>query len=169
LLHAFFGSLADIFKRRASEFLDALTQRSFSSMRSADTVREFVAALANGDEAEKLVRLQAWLDSAEPQSFLEALLILAMVFYSGSEGFTHFQIDKNLQGRLAMSDLAYLLARLPRLYADCQQRPVGIAEFLGLIGDQQHRDWCAAILEWNTSPSPCFLPPRSCTRLFPSS
>ena len=47
-----------------------------------------------------------------------------------------------------MSDLAYLLARLPRLYPDCQQRPVGIAEFLGLIGDQQHRFWCAAVLDW---------------------
>jgi len=47
-----------------------------------------------------------------------------------------------------MSDLAYLLTRLPRLYPDCQQRPVGIAEFLGLIGDQQHRNWCAAVLDW---------------------
>ncbi len=47
-----------------------------------------------------------------------------------------------------MPDLAYLLARLPRLYPDCQQRPVGIAEFLGLIGDPQHRGWCAAVLDW---------------------
>jgi hypothetical protein len=47
-----------------------------------------------------------------------------------------------------MSELAYLLARLPRLYPDCQQRPVGVAEFLGLIGDQQHRGWCAAVLDW---------------------
>ena len=47
-----------------------------------------------------------------------------------------------------MSDLAYLLARLPRLYPDSQLRPVGVAEFLGLIGDQQHRRWCAAVLEW---------------------
>jgi F0F1-type ATP synthase membrane subunit b/b' len=101
LLHAFFGSLADIFKRRASGFLEALAQRSFSSGRSADTVRDFVAVLADSSEADKVARLQAWLDSAEPQSFLEALLILAMVFYSGNEGFTHFQIDKNLQGRLA--------------------------------------------------------------------
>ncbi len=101
LLHAFFGSLADIFRRRASEFLEALAQRSFSSGRSADTVRELVSALAAGDETDKVERLQAWLDSADPQSFLEALLIMAMVFYSGSEGFTHFQIDKNLQGRLA--------------------------------------------------------------------
>ncbi|MCP5128806.1 MAG: hypothetical protein H6985_04385 [Pseudomonadales bacterium] len=103
LLHAFFGSLADIFKRRASDFLETLAQRSFSPERSADTVREFVAALegADSDESDKVARLRNWLDSTDPQSFLEALLILAMVFYSGSEGFTHFQIDKNLQGRLA--------------------------------------------------------------------
>ena len=49
---------------------------------------------------------------------------------------------------LAMSDLAYLLARLPRLYPDCQYRPVGIAEYLGLIGEQQHRSWCIAVLDW---------------------
>lgn len=47
-----------------------------------------------------------------------------------------------------MSELAYLLTRLPRLYPDSHLRPVGIAEFLGLIGDQQHRSWCAAVLEW---------------------
>lgn len=103
LLHAFFGSLADIFKRRASDFLAALAQRSFSTERSADTLREFVAALegGDGDGDNKVERLRAWLDSSDPQSFLEALLILAMVFYSESEGFTHFQIDKNLQGHLA--------------------------------------------------------------------
>lgn len=103
LLHAFFGSLADIFTRRAAEFLGALAQRSFSSERSADTLRQFVAALegAEGEAGEKLERLRTWLDRTDPQSFLEALLILAMVFYSGSEGFTHFQIDANLQGRLA--------------------------------------------------------------------
>jgi hypothetical protein len=47
-----------------------------------------------------------------------------------------------------MSELAYLLARLPRLYPDSPSRPVGVAEFLGLIGDQQHRSWCAAVLDW---------------------
>jgi hypothetical protein len=47
-----------------------------------------------------------------------------------------------------MSELAYLLTRLPRLYPDSHQRPVGVAEFLGLIGNQQHRNWCAAVLDW---------------------
>ena len=47
-----------------------------------------------------------------------------------------------------MSELAYLLTRLPRLYPDSQLRPVGVAEFLGLIGDQYHRGWCAAVLDW---------------------
>lgn len=47
-----------------------------------------------------------------------------------------------------MSDLAYLLARLPRLYPDSAARPVGVAEFLGMIGDQTHRQWCAYVLDW---------------------
>jgi hypothetical protein len=47
-----------------------------------------------------------------------------------------------------MSDLAYLLVRLPRLYPDSVARPVGIAEFLGMIGDQYHRLWCANVLDW---------------------
>lgn len=47
-----------------------------------------------------------------------------------------------------MSELGYLLARLPTLYPDSQVRPVGVGEFLGLIGDHQHRHWCAAVLEW---------------------
>jgi F0F1-type ATP synthase membrane subunit b/b' len=97
LLSAFFGSLADVFKRRASDFLRALGQRSFSGERSADTLREFVDAI-DGDKVE---RLRAWLDKADPQSFLEALLIFAIVFYSDSEGFSHFQIDADLQSRLA--------------------------------------------------------------------
>ena len=103
LLHAFFGSLADIFKRRASDFLGVLAQRSFSAERSADTLREFVAALdaGNGDQGDKVERLRAWLDNSDPQSFLEALLILAIVFYSQSEGFSHFQINTEMQNRLA--------------------------------------------------------------------
>ena len=47
-----------------------------------------------------------------------------------------------------MSDLAYLLARLPRLHPDCEHRPLAVAEFLGLITDQPHRSWCAAVLDW---------------------
>lgn len=47
-----------------------------------------------------------------------------------------------------MADLAYLLARLPTLYPDSQLRPVGVAEFLGMIADPQHRHWCAAVLDW---------------------
>jgi hypothetical protein len=47
-----------------------------------------------------------------------------------------------------MSELAYLLTRLPRLYPDSQLRPVGVAEFLGLIADQYHRAWCTAVLDW---------------------
>lgn len=97
LLHAFLGSLADVFKHRASEFLEALYQRSFSSERGADTVRQFVATL----DGDKVQRLQSWLDSADPQSFLEALLILAIVFYADGEGFAQFQIDAGLQSRLA--------------------------------------------------------------------
>jgi hypothetical protein len=47
-----------------------------------------------------------------------------------------------------MSELGYLLARLPALYPDSQLRPVGVGEFLGLIGNQLHRHWCATVLEW---------------------
>lgn len=47
-----------------------------------------------------------------------------------------------------MSDLAYLLARLPRLYPDAQARPVGIAEFLDMIAEPQLRYWCTAVLAW---------------------
>jgi hypothetical protein len=47
-----------------------------------------------------------------------------------------------------MADLAYLMARLPALYPDSRLRPVGVGEFLGLIGDQRHRHWCATVLEW---------------------
>jgi F0F1-type ATP synthase membrane subunit b/b' len=97
LLHAFLGSLADIFKHRASDFLEALYQRSFSSERSADTLHQFVAAL----DGDKVQRLEDWLDRADPQSFLEALLILAIVFYADGEGFAQFQIDAGLQSRLA--------------------------------------------------------------------
>jgi hypothetical protein len=97
LLHAFLGSLADIFKHRASNFLEALCQRSFSSERSADTLRQFAAAL----DGDKVQRLQDWLERADPQSFLEALLILAIVFYSDGEGFAQFQIDAGLQSQLA--------------------------------------------------------------------
>ncbi len=103
LLHAFLGSLADIFKRRAVDFLATLAQRSFSPERSANTLREVLAMLEGGDtgDGKKLARLRTWLDRADPQTFLEALLILAIVFYSGGEGFARFQIDADLQGRLA--------------------------------------------------------------------
>ena len=47
-----------------------------------------------------------------------------------------------------MSDLAYLMARLPRLYADSQLRPVAVTDFLAMIGDFEHRFWCAAVLDW---------------------
>ena len=47
-----------------------------------------------------------------------------------------------------MSELGYLLGRLPRLYADSQIRPVGVTEFLGMISNWQHRGWCAAVLDW---------------------
>ena len=47
-----------------------------------------------------------------------------------------------------MSDLSYLLARLPRLYPDCVHRPLAVYEFLGLIPNQQHRSWCEAVLDW---------------------
>ena len=47
-----------------------------------------------------------------------------------------------------MPDLGYLLARLPTLHPDSALRPVGVGEFLGLIGDQQLRHWCGAVLEW---------------------
>ena len=97
LLHAFLGSLADVFKRRTADFLQAVSRRSFSQERSADTVRQFAAAL----EGDRVQRLQSWLDSADPQSFIEALLILAIVFYADSEGFAHFQLDADLQSRLA--------------------------------------------------------------------
>ena len=97
LLHAFIGSLADVFKRRASDFLQVLGKRSFASDRSAASLRQFVEAL----DGNKVERLHAWLESADPHSFLEALLILAIVLYSISEGFTHFQIDADLQSRLA--------------------------------------------------------------------
>jgi hypothetical protein len=97
LLHAFFGSLADIFKRRASGVLGVLARRSFSGDRNADTLRDMVDALSD----RKVERLRAWLESADPQSFLEGLLILAIVFYSDTEGFAHFQIDADLQSRLA--------------------------------------------------------------------
>lgn len=97
LLRAFLGSLADVFKRRASDFLEAIYQRSFASERSADTLRQFVDTL----DGDKVQRLRDWLDRADPQSFLEALLILAIVFYSDGEGYAHFQIDAGLQSRLA--------------------------------------------------------------------
>lgn len=47
-----------------------------------------------------------------------------------------------------MSDLAYLLGRLPRLYADSQVRPVGVTEFLGMVSNFEHRTWCTAVLDW---------------------
>ena len=47
-----------------------------------------------------------------------------------------------------MSELGYLMARLPRLYPDCEHRPLAVYEFLGLIPDQQHRSWCGAVLDW---------------------
>ncbi len=97
LLHAFLGSLADVFKHRAADFLEAIYQSSFSSERSADTLRQLVAAL----EDDKVQRLQDWLDRADPQSFLEGLLMLAIVFYADGEGFAQFQIDAELQSRLA--------------------------------------------------------------------
>ncbi|MCP5165011.1 MAG: hypothetical protein H6990_08120 [Pseudomonadales bacterium] len=97
LLRAFLGSLADVFRRRASNVLQALSERSFAPERSAATLREFVAAL----DEDRVERLQVWLERADPQSFLEGLLILAIVFYRDGEGFTHFQIDADLQSRLA--------------------------------------------------------------------
>jgi len=51
-------------------------------------------------------------------------------------------------GPHAMSDLAYLMARLPKLYPDSEYRPLAVTEFLGLITDQQHRSWCGAVLDW---------------------
>ena len=97
LLHAFFGSLADVFTRRASDVLEAIALRSFSEDRGADTLKEIADAL----DSDKVEHLRNWMQSADPQSFLEALLILAIVFYSDSEGFTHFQVDADLQSRLA--------------------------------------------------------------------
>jgi F0F1-type ATP synthase membrane subunit b/b' len=97
LLHAFFGSLADVFTRRASGVLEAIAQRSFSEDRGADTLKEIIDNL----DGDKIDRLREWMGSADPQSFLEGLLIMAVVFYSDSEGFAHFQIDSDLQSRLA--------------------------------------------------------------------
>lgn len=97
LLHAFFGSLADVFSRRAADVLQAIAQRSFSIERGPDTLK----AMVNAIDGDKLEKLRQWLDAADPQSLLEALLILAIVFYSDSEGFAHFQVDADLQSRLA--------------------------------------------------------------------
>ena len=97
LLRAFLGSLPDIFSRRASQFIQALGDKSFAEQRSATTVKQFVDCI-DGDKTE---RLQQFLDSADPQTFLEALLILSIVFYSNKDGFDHFEIDANLQSRLA--------------------------------------------------------------------
>lgn len=97
LLRSFLGSLPDIFSRRASQFIQALGNRSFSSERSPASLRQFVDCI-DGDKIEQLQKL---LDSADPQTFLEALLILSIVFYSKGEGFDHFEIDAGLQSRLA--------------------------------------------------------------------
>lgn len=97
LLRAFIGSLADIFNRRATNMLEALSERSFAGEREADSLRQIVAAL----DPDKVDRLRQWLERADPQSFLEGLLILAIVFYSDGEGFAHFQIDADLRSRLA--------------------------------------------------------------------
>ena len=97
LLHAFSASLAEIFDRRAAAVLEAIGRRSFSEARGAETLRRFVDTI----DGAKIEQLQGFLERADPQTFLEALLILAIVFYADIEGFDTFQIDADLQGRLA--------------------------------------------------------------------
>jgi F0F1-type ATP synthase membrane subunit b/b' len=97
LLRAFLGSLPDVFSRRASQFIRALGDRSFSKQRGPATLRHFVDCI----DGDKIEQLQTFLDSADPQTFLEALLILSIVFYSNKDGFDHFEIDADLQSRLA--------------------------------------------------------------------
>lgn len=97
LLRAFTASLAEVFDRRAAGVLEAIGRNSFSEQRDAATLREFIDHIDSG----KVEQLKAFVERADPQTFLESLLILAIVFYSNTEGFDSFQIDADLKGRLA--------------------------------------------------------------------
>lgn len=47
-----------------------------------------------------------------------------------------------------MSNVGYLLARLPRLYPDTPARPMGARRFLALLGDRNLQHVCASVLDW---------------------
>jgi vacuolar-type H+-ATPase subunit H len=97
LLRAFLASLPAMFTRRAEALLQQLVGNTFSVQRDASSLRQFVDSIDPGD----LSRLKHHLDTAQPQTFVEALLLMALVFYANNDGFARFVVDANLQDRLA--------------------------------------------------------------------
>jgi F0F1-type ATP synthase membrane subunit b/b' len=97
MLESFMASVPDIFAKRASRVLDAVLATSFDPGESSDTIQRFVSLL-NGD-VEK--RLKTFFSKADPQSFIEGLVVLAVAFYAQADGFDNFSIDSRLQKSLA--------------------------------------------------------------------
>ena len=97
LLESFMASVPDIFAKRASRVLDALLATSFDPDESSDTIQRFVSLL--NDDVEN--RLERFFAEADPKSFIEGLVVLAVAFYAQTDGFDNFSIDSRLQKGLA--------------------------------------------------------------------
>ena len=93
MLQAFLASLPEIFERRAMRLLDAILDTAFDPQRGSDTIDRFVSFLDDDTTA----KVRQFFASAEPQSFVEGLLVLATAFYADAKGIEHFALDPNLK------------------------------------------------------------------------
>lgn len=97
MLESFMASLPDIFAKRASHLLEEILADTFAPDRSCETISNFVSFFDGDAETQ----LKAFFKSAKPRSFVEGLLVMALVFYTETRGFDSFTIDSGLKERLA--------------------------------------------------------------------
>lgn len=93
MLESFMASLPDIFARRASRLLDGILADAFDVDRRSETITAFLSSL----DGDKERRLKEFFSAADAASFLEGLLVMAVVYYSDAEGFDHFTLDGRLR------------------------------------------------------------------------
>ncbi len=93
MLESFMASLPDLFEKRASRLLDGILASAFDPDRGSDTIDRFVALL----DDDRSNRIKRYFADAEPESFVEGLLVMAMAFYADTNGIEHFTLDSNLK------------------------------------------------------------------------
>ncbi len=93
LLEAFMASLPNIFEQRAGRLLDGILDGAFDPDRGSDTIDRFVDFL----DDDRSARIKQFFANADPQSFVEGVLVMATAFYADTNGVEHFSLDSNLK------------------------------------------------------------------------